>query len=120
MKDEAASPGFRFTLEEISGSLGDLGTFLPLTLGSIAQCGLSPAPVFFFAGLWNVVTGFLFRLPIPVQPMKAIAAVAIAAAGMAETSGTRTPTGFPSTPSTPLKPVPCGGVAVLFSHRRPD
>src|SRR4030067_338604 len=78
MMGEAASPGFRFTREEISGSLGDLGTFLPLTLGYIVQCGLSPAPVFFFAGLWNVVTGFLFRLPIPVQPMKAIAAVPIA------------------------------------------
>ncbi|UCD47602.1 MAG: putative sulfate/molybdate transporter [Deltaproteobacteria bacterium] len=78
MKGEPDSPSFRFTREEISGSLGDLGTFLPLTLGYIAQCGLSPAPVFFFAGLWNFVTGLLFRLPIPVQPMKAIAAVAIA------------------------------------------
>ncbi|MDX1814322.1 MAG: putative sulfate/molybdate transporter [Thermodesulfobacteriota bacterium] len=78
MEGEAASPGFRFTREEISGSLGDLGTFLPLTLGYITYCGLSPAPVFFFAGLWNVVTGILFRLPVPVQPMKAIAAVAIA------------------------------------------
>jgi MFS superfamily sulfate permease-like transporter len=78
MKAEAAPSDFRFTREEISGSLGDLGTFLPLALGFITQCGLSPAPVFFFAGLWNVVTGFLFRLPIPVQPMKAVAAVAIA------------------------------------------
>ncbi len=78
MKAKAASPDFRFTREEISGSLGDLGTFLPLALGFITKCGLSPAPVFFFAGLWNVVTGFLFRLPIPVQPMKAVAAVAIA------------------------------------------
>jgi len=78
LKGDAPVSGFRFTREEISGSLGDLGTFLPLTLGYITQCGLSPAPVFFFAGLWNVVTGFLFRLPIPVQPMKAIAAVAIA------------------------------------------
>ncbi len=78
MKDKGAPPGFRFTREEISGSLGDLGTFLPLTLGYITQCGLSPAPVFFFAGLWNVITGILFQLPVPVQPMKAIAAVAIA------------------------------------------
>jgi MFS superfamily sulfate permease-like transporter len=78
MKAKAASPDFRFTREEISGSLGDLGTFLPLALGFITQCGLSPAPVFFFAGLWNVATGFLFRLPIPVQPMKAVAAAAIA------------------------------------------
>lgn len=78
MRGEGAAPEFRFTRREISGSLGDLGTFLPLTLGYITQCGLSAAPVFFFAGLWNVVTGLLFRLPIPVQPMKAIAAVAIA------------------------------------------
>lgn len=41
----------RFDRGEISGSLGDLGTFLPLTLGYITRCGLSPAPVFFFAGL---------------------------------------------------------------------
>ena len=78
MKDEAAAPLLRFDRGEISGSLGDLGTFLPLTLGYITQCGLSPAPVFFFAGLWNVATGLMFRLPIPVQPMKAIAAAAIA------------------------------------------
>jgi len=61
MKGEVPSPGFRFTREEISGSLGDLGTFLPLTLGYITQCGMSPTPVFFFAGLWNVTTGILFR-----------------------------------------------------------
>ncbi|NNG47654.1 MAG: hypothetical protein HKM86_11140 [Deltaproteobacteria bacterium] len=60
MKGETASPGFRFTREEISGSLGDLGTFPPLTLGYIIECGVTPAPVFFFAGLWNVVTGILF------------------------------------------------------------
>ena len=59
MKGETVSSGFRFTREEISGSLGDLGTFLPLTLGYITQAGLSPAPVFFFAGLWNVVTGIV-------------------------------------------------------------
>lgn len=41
MKGEATSPGFRFTREEISGSSGDLGTFL--------------------AGPGNVKTGILFR-----------------------------------------------------------
>jgi hypothetical protein len=59
MKGEPSSPGFRFNREEISGSLEDPGTFLPLTLGYVTQCGLPPAPVF-FAGLWNVTTGFLF------------------------------------------------------------
>jgi hypothetical protein len=60
MKGEAPSPGFRFTREENPGSLGDLGTFLPLTLGYITHCGLTPALVFFFAGRWNAVTGILF------------------------------------------------------------
>jgi MFS superfamily sulfate permease-like transporter len=40
-------------------------------------CGMDLGLVFIFAGLMNLVTGLLFRLPIPVQPMKAIAAVAI-------------------------------------------
>lgn len=61
MKGEAASPEFRFSQEEISGSLGDLGTFLPLTLGYIIQCGLTSGPVFFFARQWNSITGILFR-----------------------------------------------------------
>jgi len=69
MKGDAVAPRLRFDRGEISGSLGDLGTFLPLTLGHITQCGLSPAPVFFFAGLWNVATGLLFRLPIPVHAL---------------------------------------------------
>jgi len=51
MKDEVAAPLLRFDRGEISGSLGDLGTFLPLTPGYITRCGLSPAPVLFFAGL---------------------------------------------------------------------
>jgi MFS superfamily sulfate permease-like transporter len=35
-------------------------------------------PALLFAGAMNVVTGLVFRIPMPVQPMKAIAAVAIA------------------------------------------
>jgi hypothetical protein len=40
MKDEVAAPRLRFDRGEISGSLGDLGTFLPLTLGYITRCGV--------------------------------------------------------------------------------
>ena len=40
----------------------------------------SAAPALFFAGLSNVVTGFLWDLPVPVQPMKSIAAVALVGA----------------------------------------
>jgi MFS superfamily sulfate permease-like transporter len=63
---------------EISGSLGDLGTFIPLVVGLSVVAGMDFAAVLFWAGLFNIVTGFLFSIPMPVQPMKAIAAVAIA------------------------------------------
>lgn len=69
---------FRFNLQELSGSLGDLGTFLPLSLAVVLTCKMDLGVIFVFAGLMNIVTGLWFGLPIPVQPMKAIAAVAIA------------------------------------------
>jgi hypothetical protein len=42
-----------------------------------AQNGLDFASGLFFAGLFNVATGLVFAIPMAVQPMKAIAAVAI-------------------------------------------
>ncbi len=63
---------------EISGSLGDLGTFIPLLVGMSITNGLDFASALFFAGLFNIVTGLAFSIPMAVQPMKAIAAVAIA------------------------------------------
>jgi MFS superfamily sulfate permease-like transporter len=68
----------RFDLAELSGSFGDLGTFIPLTVSMISVCGLDAGTVLVFAGLFNVLSGAMFNQPIPVQPMKAIAAVAIA------------------------------------------
>ena len=71
-------PAMRFDLPELSGGLGDLGTFVPLTASLIIVCGMEGGSVLFFAGLANVLVGLAFNQPIPVQPMKAIAAVAIA------------------------------------------
>jgi xanthine/uracil/vitamin C permease (AzgA family) len=65
------------TLSEISGSLGDLGTFIPLYVALCRQGLLYPTAALFFAGVSNVLTGFFWDLPMPVQPMKAIAAVAL-------------------------------------------
>ena len=67
----------RLNRNEIAGSLGDLGTFLPLLVGMAAQNGLDFAASLFFAGLFNIVTGLAFSIPMAVQPMKAIAAVAL-------------------------------------------
>ena len=68
----------RLNRNEIAGSLGDLGTFLPLLVGMASQNGLNFASALFFAGLFNIVTGLMFAIPMAVQPMKAIAAIAIA------------------------------------------
>ena len=67
----------RLDRHEIAGSLGDMGTFLPLLVGMAAQNGLDFPAALFFAGLFNVVTGLVFAIPMAVQPMKAIAAVAL-------------------------------------------
>lgn len=68
----------RFNARELAGSFGDLGTFIPLTVAMALATGLDFGWMLVAAGLMNIATGLLFRLPIPVQPMKAIAAVAIA------------------------------------------
>lgn len=68
----------RFDLRELSGSLGDLGTFVPIAASLIAVSGMEAGSLLVFAGLFHVLSGVFFRLPVPVQPMKAIAAVAIA------------------------------------------
>ncbi|MEE8483310.1 MAG: putative sulfate/molybdate transporter, partial [Nitrospinota bacterium] len=78
-------PGFlsrlgklRFNMAEASGSLGDLGLFIPLAVALVSVCGLDGGTILLFAGLFNLITGVMFNQPVPVQPMKAIAAVAIA------------------------------------------
>lgn len=77
-------PPLRFDRNEAGGALGDLGTYIPLLVGMVNRCGLQLTPTLVIGGLMNIVTGFLFRIPMPVQPMKAIATVAIAE-GLTET-----------------------------------
>ncbi|KAJ5892175.1 uncharacterized protein N7473_008403 [Penicillium subrubescens] len=64
-------------VSEISGSLGDLGTFLPIAIALSANGTVSLASTLIFSGIFNILTGLFFGIPLPVQPMKAIAAVAI-------------------------------------------
>lgn len=73
-----SSRHIRFDRSEVAGSLGDLGTFIPLLVGMVSKCGLQLGPTLLATGAMNIVTGVLFRIPMPVQPMKAIATVAIA------------------------------------------
>jgi len=71
---------FEFSLREFGGSLGDLGTLLPLAVGYITVCGVDPAGMLVFLGLANIITGVVYRLPMPIEPMKVLAVMAIAQA----------------------------------------
>ncbi len=69
---------FTFTLAEFSGSLADLGVMLPLVLALISLNGMDAAAAFFGIGLAYIVTALVYRLPIPVQPLKSVSALALA------------------------------------------
>lgn len=69
---------FRMDRVELGGSFGDLGTLLPIVVSMILINQLSPTTVFLAFGLFYIMTAFYFRLPIPVQPLKAVGAIAIA------------------------------------------
>ena len=72
---------FRFDRVELAGSFGDLGTLLPIVVAMILINKLSPTTVFLAFGLFYLLTGFYYRLPVPVQPLKAVGAIAIAYPG---------------------------------------
>ena len=68
----------RFWLREVAGAFGDIGTFIPILIGLVYYVGMDAATILVFAGLMHIATGLVFGMPIAVQPMKAIAALAIA------------------------------------------
>ncbi len=69
---------FRFDRMEFAGSLGDLGTLIPIAAGLILINKLSPTSVLLWVGLFYILAGLYYRLPIPVQPLKVVGALAIA------------------------------------------
>jgi len=68
----------RFDINEFAGALGDLGTFVPLVVGMIIVNGMDTTSVMLMFGAFYILSGLLYRLPVPVQPMKAIAILALA------------------------------------------
>ncbi|MQL87475.1 hypothetical protein Taro_020020 [Colocasia esculenta] len=68
---------FRSTWAEINGAMGDLGTYIPIVLALSLADGLDLGTTLIFTGVYNFVTGALYGVPMPVQPMKSIAAAAI-------------------------------------------
>ncbi|KAJ0248208.1 Molybdate transporter 1 [Hirschfeldia incana] len=68
---------FRSKLAEVNGAMGDLGTYIPIVLALTLAKDLDLGTTLIFTGIYNAVTGAVYGVPMPVQPMKSIAAVAI-------------------------------------------
>ena len=74
-------PGPRSSrLGELSGALGDLGTFLPFVVAALGSGILAPAPVLMGFAVGYALVASVYRLPVSVQPMKALGAMRIAGA----------------------------------------
>jgi len=63
---------------ELSGAFGDIGTDLPLIIGMILASGLDTASVLITYGIMQLLTAFIYGIPMPVQPLKAVAMIVIA------------------------------------------
>ena len=68
----------KFNRHELAGSFGDLGTDLPLILAMILAAKLDAASVFIMFGLFQIISGLYYKLPMPMQPLKAMAVIVIA------------------------------------------
>ena len=77
-KNTSIATHLRFDRVELAGSFGDLGTLLPIVVAMILINKLSATTVFLGFGLFYLMTGLYYRLPVPVQPLKAVGAIAIA------------------------------------------
>lgn len=62
----------------MAGAFADVGVLVPIAVALIVTNGLSPTAVLLPAGLLYLAAAWVYRLPVPVQPLKAFGAIAIA------------------------------------------
>nr|GEW15445.1 molybdate transporter 1 [Tanacetum cinerariifolium] len=68
---------FRSKWAELNGAMGDLETYIPIVLALTLASHLNLGTTLIFTGVYNIVTGAIYGVPMLVQPMKSIAVVAI-------------------------------------------
>jgi SulP family sulfate permease len=66
------------TRMDVAGAFGDIGVLFPIAIALISLNHLNPTAVFLAAGLTYILAGWYFQIPMPVQPLKAVAAIALA------------------------------------------
>jgi sulfate permease, SulP family len=73
-----AASTWRLTRWDVAGAFGDIGILFPIAIALISLNHVNPTAVFLAAGLAYILAGAYFRIPMPVQPFKAVAAIALA------------------------------------------
>jgi len=67
----------KLNLNEASGAFGDIGTDLPLIVGMLMATNLEAANVLVVYGVLQILTALVYGIPMPVQPLKAVAMIVI-------------------------------------------
>lgn len=65
-----------FDRMEWAGAFGDLGTLIPFVVAYISVLKMDPFGILFAFGTTMIVCGAYYKTPFPVQPMKAVGAIA--------------------------------------------
>lgn len=71
-----APPKNRFDRMEWAGAFGDLGTLIPFVVAYISLLKMDPYGILLAFGVAKIISGLYYKTPFPIQPMKAIGAVA--------------------------------------------
>ena len=64
-------------LDEFSGSVANFGIIFPLMVGVSFATGLHLGTMLFVCGVWYIFIGIWYGIPLSVEPLKAISALAI-------------------------------------------
>ena len=73
----SARPRFAYNMGEVSGSLGDVGIFLPHIVGAITVVKMDPTGIPTTFGLFYAFAGVFYGVPMAVQPMTAASAAVL-------------------------------------------
>lgn len=73
-----AVPAPRIDRRELAGAVADVGVLVPIATALIVKNGLQATAVLLPAAVLYLAVARAYRLPIPVQPLKAFGAIAIA------------------------------------------
>ncbi|KAK7823133.1 molybdate transporter 2, partial [Quercus suber] len=66
-RSRSSNRATRGSAAELSGAVGDLGTYIPIVLTLTLVSHLDLGTTLIFTSLYNIATGLLFDIPMPVH-----------------------------------------------------